>query len=144
MMPRDGAGAASFSLVHARCVYWCASVSMSDTIDTIDTIDTMRHLDTHKNTLLCHQDTPQKEWQSANSFHSTRTKDTHAPMCAEVPLPLSRRRPPCIEFFLGKCPSRPLVTPSIPQLPPSRPVAPFSPHLKWVLCSVLPVVFRCY
>jgi hypothetical protein len=38
----------------------------------------------------------------------------------------------------------PQVAPSIPQLPPSRLVAPFSPHLKWVLCSVLPVVFRCY
>jgi hypothetical protein len=42
---------------------------------------------------------------------------------------------------LHNAPSRP---PSIPQLPPSRPFAPFSPHLKWVLCSVLPVGFRCY
>jgi len=31
-----------------------------------------------------------------------------------------------------------------PHLPPSRPVALFSPHLKWVPCYVLPVAFHCY
>jgi hypothetical protein len=29
-------------------------------------------------------------------------------------------------------------------LRPNRLVSPSSPHLEWVLCSVLPVVFRCY
>ena len=84
---------------------------------------------------------------------------TRATETARNPSPSgSRRGPSAPGEILSPAPSslppsplpNPQVGPSIPHLPPCRPVVlissipPCPPPLKWVLCSVLPVVFRCH
>jgi hypothetical protein len=84
---------------------------------------------------------------------------TRATETARNPSPSgSRRGPSAPGEILSPPPSslppsplpNPQVGPSIPHLPPCRPVVlissipPCPPPLKWVLCSVLPVVFRCH